>query len=210
MTRRPALDVSELPHVALGHRDPLWWGVVGLMAIESTVFATRLAYLADGDMLTISIFLLSKRALAAKMGRKFTVASPAVALAMAADGATVDHVVAKGLDGQLHRLRAPDIVLANGTIEIARLLSLSLADHRPPPWSENPWLGRGFLEHIDASAGAVKLLDRKRFHALFDAAFVDGLRYKPKLKLGEAAQRRDRDRGARRRCSHRTAHSADP
>jgi heme/copper-type cytochrome/quinol oxidase subunit 3 len=39
MTRRPALDVSELPRVVLGHRDPLWWGVVGLMAIESTVFA---------------------------------------------------------------------------------------------------------------------------------------------------------------------------
>jgi cytochrome c oxidase subunit 3 len=39
MTRHPVLDVSELPRVALGHRDPLWWGVVGLMAIESTVFA---------------------------------------------------------------------------------------------------------------------------------------------------------------------------
>jgi cytochrome c oxidase subunit 3 len=39
MTRRPALDVSELPRVVLGHNDPLWWGVVGLMAIESTVFA---------------------------------------------------------------------------------------------------------------------------------------------------------------------------
>jgi heme/copper-type cytochrome/quinol oxidase subunit 3 len=45
MTHRPALDVSELPRVVLGHRDPLWWGVVGLMAIESTVFAlTALTY----------------------------------------------------------------------------------------------------------------------------------------------------------------------
>jgi heme/copper-type cytochrome/quinol oxidase subunit 3 len=45
MTNRPALDVSELPRVVLGHRDPLWWGVVGLMAIESTVFAlTALTY----------------------------------------------------------------------------------------------------------------------------------------------------------------------
>lgn len=39
MTPRPALDVSNLPSVVLGHRDPLWWGVIGLMAIESTVFA---------------------------------------------------------------------------------------------------------------------------------------------------------------------------
>jgi cytochrome c oxidase subunit III len=45
MTRRPALDVSDLPSVVLGHRDPLWWGVVGLMTIESTVFAlTALTY----------------------------------------------------------------------------------------------------------------------------------------------------------------------
>jgi cytochrome c oxidase subunit 3 len=35
----PTLDVSDLPSWALGPRDPLWWGVVGLMSIESTVFA---------------------------------------------------------------------------------------------------------------------------------------------------------------------------
>jgi len=36
---RPAIDVSELPSFAFGPRDPLWWGVVGLIAIESSVFA---------------------------------------------------------------------------------------------------------------------------------------------------------------------------
>ena len=114
---------------------------------------------------------------------------------MAEDGTTVDHVVAKGLDGRPHRFRAPHVVLANGTIEIARLLLLPLADGRPPPWSGNPWVGRGFLEHIDACAGAVTLLDRKRFHALFDSGFVDGLKYKPKLKLSETAQRREKQVG---------------
>jgi len=40
---RRTLDVSHLPTVAFGHRDPLWWGVAGLIAIESTVFALLFA-----------------------------------------------------------------------------------------------------------------------------------------------------------------------
>ena len=34
-----ALDVSGLPTFAFGHRSPMWWGTLGLMAIEGTVFA---------------------------------------------------------------------------------------------------------------------------------------------------------------------------
>jgi heme/copper-type cytochrome/quinol oxidase subunit 3 len=34
-----ALDVSELPSFAFGHRNLMWWGTLGLMAIEGTVFA---------------------------------------------------------------------------------------------------------------------------------------------------------------------------
>jgi heme/copper-type cytochrome/quinol oxidase subunit 3 len=34
-----ALDVSELPTVVFGHRSLMWWGTLGVMAIESTVFA---------------------------------------------------------------------------------------------------------------------------------------------------------------------------
>jgi cytochrome c oxidase subunit III len=37
--RGPALDVSGLPTFAFGHRSPMWWGTMGLVAIESTVFA---------------------------------------------------------------------------------------------------------------------------------------------------------------------------
>lgn len=35
----PVLDVSALPTAAFGSRDPLWWGLMGLIAIEGTVFA---------------------------------------------------------------------------------------------------------------------------------------------------------------------------
>jgi cytochrome c oxidase subunit 3 len=36
--RGPALDVSELPTVVFSHRSLMWWGTLGLMAIEGTVF----------------------------------------------------------------------------------------------------------------------------------------------------------------------------
>ena len=34
-----ALDVRELPTVVFGHRSLMWWGTLGMMAIEGTVFA---------------------------------------------------------------------------------------------------------------------------------------------------------------------------
>jgi cytochrome c oxidase subunit I+III len=35
----PCLEVGHLPTEAFGSRAPLWWGIAGLVAIESTVFA---------------------------------------------------------------------------------------------------------------------------------------------------------------------------
>jgi cytochrome c oxidase subunit III len=34
-----ALDVAELPTVVFSHRSLMWWGTLGMIAIESTVFA---------------------------------------------------------------------------------------------------------------------------------------------------------------------------
>jgi heme/copper-type cytochrome/quinol oxidase subunit 3 len=39
------LDISTLPTFGFGHRSPMWWGTLGLMLIEGTVFAlTIMAY----------------------------------------------------------------------------------------------------------------------------------------------------------------------
>lgn len=43
MRERPALDVSDLPTVAFGSRATIWWGVMGIMAIEGTMFAIMAA-----------------------------------------------------------------------------------------------------------------------------------------------------------------------
>lgn len=37
--RDRALDVSQLPTVVFSHRSLMWWGTLGVMAIEGTVFA---------------------------------------------------------------------------------------------------------------------------------------------------------------------------
>jgi cytochrome c oxidase subunit 3 len=43
MKRPPSIDVSALPTTAFGQRDPLWWGVTGIMCIEGTMFALMAA-----------------------------------------------------------------------------------------------------------------------------------------------------------------------
>jgi cytochrome c oxidase subunit 3 len=40
---KPALDVSQLPAYAFGPRGLMWWGTMGLVAIEGTMFAIFIA-----------------------------------------------------------------------------------------------------------------------------------------------------------------------
>ena len=40
---RPVLDVSRLPTVGFGSHSITWWGVMGMMAIEGTVFVLMIA-----------------------------------------------------------------------------------------------------------------------------------------------------------------------
>jgi hypothetical protein len=67
-------------------------------------------------------------------------------------------------------------------------LQLPLADGSVAPWSDNDWLGRGFVDHVDCWAGEVMPLDKKRFHNLFDNAYLDGIKYAPKLKPSARTQ----------------------
>jgi cytochrome c oxidase subunit III len=52
LEHRDPLDVSELPSYAFGHQSPMWWGTMGMIAIEATVFA----------LLIVSYFYLRSRA----------------------------------------------------------------------------------------------------------------------------------------------------
>jgi hypothetical protein len=115
--------------------------------------------------------------------------APVVALDLDQAGERVSSVLVRTPAGNLRRFSAQRVVLANGTIEIARLLKLALPDGRRAPWSDNPWLGKGFVDHIDCLAGQVLPLDKKRFHNLFENAYINGIKYAPKLKLSARTQR---------------------
>ncbi len=39
---RPAVDVSKLPPIAFGHQGLIWWGTIGFMVIEGTMFIAAL------------------------------------------------------------------------------------------------------------------------------------------------------------------------
>ena len=41
--RQDSLDVSDLPSYAFSHQSPMWWGTLGMIAIEGTVFALVIA-----------------------------------------------------------------------------------------------------------------------------------------------------------------------
>lgn len=122
--------------------------------------------------------------------------APVVALDLDSSGERVQGVLVKTAEGLARRFSAERVILANGTVEIARLLKMAVGDDRSAPWHSNPWLGRGFVDHLDCLAGHVRPLDRRRFHDLFDSAHLDGIKYAPKLKLSARAQREGKLLGA--------------
>lgn len=115
--------------------------------------------------------------------------APVVALDLDQASERVASVLVRTVGGAARRFSAQRVILANGTVEIARLLKLALADGRRAPWSDNPWLGKGYVDHLDCLAGQVTPLDKGRFNNLFDNAYLDGIKYAPKLKLSAQAQR---------------------
>ena len=118
--------------------------------------------------------------------------APVTSLELDPAGDHVTKVHVRKESGEHVTFSAKYIVLANGTVEIARLLSLPLADGRYPPWANNEWLGRGFMDHVDGYAGDVVPIDKARFHQVFDNFYLDRIKYVPKMKMSEALQERDK------------------
>jgi choline dehydrogenase-like flavoprotein len=113
-----------------------------------------------------------------------------VALEVAPSGAA-QAVRARSLDGQVLTVRARHFVLANGTLEVVRLLKHPLHDGSVAPWAASRWLGSPLIDHLDCHAGDVKLLNHKRFHELFDNIFLGGRKYYPKIRVAPEVQRNE-------------------
>jgi choline dehydrogenase-like flavoprotein len=104
----------------------------------------------------------------------------------------ISRVEARNLDGKKIEVFARNVVLACGSIEIARLLLHPAADGGIVPWHDNPWVGRGFLDHVHGTIGDVEVLDYHRFHQLFDNVYLDGFKYQPVVRLAPSLQAAER------------------
>ncbi len=100
----------------------------------------------------------------------------------------VSAVIVSGPDGMERRLRAPCVVLANGTFELCRLL-LQVAAARPEcGFSDNRHLGRWFIDHLHGIVGRVEDINRRRIGALFDPIYREGRKFTVKLRASAALQ----------------------
>lgn len=103
-------------------------------------------------------------------------------------GARITGVEARSVCGRQMTVSASAVVLACGTIEIARLLLQPPRCGNGYPWTSNRWIGRGFTDHLNCRAGQVEILDRDGFRRLFDSIYLDGHKYYPRLRLPSDAQ----------------------
>ncbi len=110
------------------------------------------------------------------------------ALHLSPAGDRITHLDVSTRSGRRVRVTGQQVVLANGTLEMARLLLHPLADGTPAPWAESPWLARPLVDHLDCTAAQLTVTDHERFHQLFDNIFLDGLKYFPRMRLPVAVQ----------------------
>ncbi|WP_382322283.1 GMC oxidoreductase [Hydrogenophaga sp. UC242_50] len=111
----------------------------------------------------------------------------ATGLDLSPDGERVSTVRVARPDGSLTAIAGQRVVLANGTIEIARLLLASAAEQPQAPWVGNPWVGAGFQDHLEMRGGRVHPLDKPRFLRTFQNIVLGGHKYQPKLRLASAS-----------------------
>ena len=91
-------------------------------------------------------------------------------------------------DGTLARIKPRQIVLANGTFELVRML-LRTAQQQPNcGFTDNPHIGRWFIDHLHGIAGSIRELDHKKLRDLTDPVLRGGRKFTVKLKLSAALQ----------------------
>jgi hypothetical protein len=129
---------------------------------------------------------LFRREIARKENLIIVLQAQVVALQFSAG--VIEGVKVRTIEGRELTFRSLVVILANGTIEIARLLQLPLDNGSRAPWNNNNWLGKGFMDHIDFYAGSIFVKDKARFHELFDNVYLSGIKYQPKLKLSAKTQ----------------------
>lgn len=97
-----------------------------------------------------------------------------------------------GERGEESRIEGDCFVLANGTIEIARLLLHAAEDAAwACPWRGNPMLGARFLDHLGGDLAAIEPTNRKRFFDAFSTIAIGRQKFQPSMRLRPDALLRD-------------------
>lgn len=74
-------------------------------------------------------------------------------------------------------------ILANGTIEISRLLIHALrSSHWDCPWKDNTNLGKYFQDHLGGRIASVTPVDQRKFFRMFSTLVKSGNKFQPKLR----------------------------
>ncbi len=107
-------------------------------------------------------------------------------------GTAVEHVVARGLDGETVRLGAGTFVICAGGLESARLLLLSRSAHPNGLGNDHDQVGRCFMEHLRFKTGFVPLERPVSIPPALDEVSTPGGVLKVGFRLGRAVQRDER------------------
>jgi choline dehydrogenase-like flavoprotein len=99
------------------------------------------------------------------------------------DGAQIRGVRAVCAGGNRIDFGSRDVVLACGTIEIARLMLLTAKKTPALAWAQNPNIGRYFQDHLDLIIGSIELKNKKAFGNIFENVILDGYKYQPKIRM---------------------------
>src|SRR5262249_52934789 len=83
------------------------------------------------------------------------------------------------------------LVLANGTLELVRILLRAAATDPTCPFRHNKHLGRGFIDHLHGIAGRVRKADRKRLREHFETRVKGGTKVSAKVRASDSFILRD-------------------
>lgn len=73
------------------------------------------------------------------------------------------------------------VILANGTIEISRLLLSSANRNSHLPWAKNPYIGKYFQDHLDIVVGRIDKSEVDKVRDIFENPIINGKKYQPKI-----------------------------
>ncbi len=183
MFYKPTYDILGMEHVI--HSDDMVWSKLGVAPPPKTKYIHPIV-----TRWTPESNLAIHFAKDIKENPNLTVIKMAqVGALVLDDDERVTGVELRFEDGARKYLSARKTILANGTIEISRLLQMPASGGSETPWAQNVWIGCGFYDHVDTYAATVYPIDNRRFMDVFENGVIDGLKYCPKLRLADDIQR---------------------